>query len=281
MGVFIKMKKSYVYILALLLILSNTISGCGGGKVGSAGGGSNNRGSTGGKITINLTETSEAFKNPLKGFRPSKYFESDGFYDYEYASTFKFYIKYTDLESSTNDSVQKIKDWSNIAWAGIENKNIKVIPRVVIEYPDGLGGGLYWPNGVPYTGNTVSDWTNDTLKNRLVAMAFKLGEAWDNDPRVAAVELGLWGKWGEHHLLGTVIPGNSFGDRIPANFQQALGDAFTQAFKTKKLWFVIRKPLPGTILVTTGILLHCRTMRFAATARLEKTVGRVKCIAGK
>ena len=88
--------------------------------------------------TVNLSETSEAFKNPMKGFRPSRYIQDTSFKDYEYTTTYKQYIKYTDLENFATDSVQKIKDWSNASW--------------------------------------------------------------DNDPRVAAIELGLYGNWGENHI---------------------------------------------------------------------------------
>lgn len=184
-----------------------------------------------GAITVNLTETDEAFKNPMKGLRPTKHINSYKFRDFEYASTYKNYIKYTNLEYYEDDSVEKIKNWCDIEWDGIETKNIKVIPRVVIEYPNAPDGGEYWPHGIPHGSNDSVEWYGKILKNRLVAMALKLGEAWDNDPRVAAVELGLWGKWGEHHI---------FSQRIQPGFQKALGDAFTQAFKNKKV--MVRYP---------------------------------------
>ncbi len=189
------------------------------------------------QTTITLTESSEAFKNPMKGFRPTRYIQDSAFPNHEYATVYKQYIKYTDLENNATDSVQKIKDWSNVAWAGIQNKNIKVIPRVLIVYPDGPGGGQYWPAGVAHDG-TPSQWTSDQLKTRLVAFAAKLGQAWDGDPRVAAVELGLWGNWGEHHIYPATLPSGD--DRIPLAFQTALGNAFTQAFPTKKV--MVRYP---------------------------------------
>lgn len=180
-------------------------------------------------ITVDLSETAEAFKNPMKGFRPSRYHQDSGFTDREYSTIYKHYIAYSLLESTASDSVQKIKDWSNSAWAGIENRNIKVIPRVFILYPN---TGEFWGD-IPHDG-TPAQWTTDVLKNRLVAFAAKLGEAWDNDPRVAAVEMGLWGKWGEHNIWPDVVPGTS-SDRIPESFQSALGTAFTNAFHNKKV----------------------------------------------
>jgi chitodextrinase len=185
---------------------------------------------SGAAVSVNLTETSEAFKNPMKGFRPSRYPNDGSFINQEYATIFKHYIPYTNLENSASDPVQKITDWCNSAWAGIEDKNIKIIPRVVIYYP---GTGEWWPDGVSHDG-TPAEWGTDALKNRLVTFTSKLASAWDNDPRVAAIEMGLWGKWGEHNIYPDQVPGTS-SDRIPASFQSALGAAFTSAFKNKKV----------------------------------------------
>ncbi|WP_379131664.1 fibronectin type III domain-containing protein [Paenibacillus sp. sgz500958] len=182
-----------------------------------------------GPVTVNLTETQEAFKNPLKGFRPTRFMNDAGFSNQEYGTVFKHYIKYTDLENAASDSVQKIKDWSNTAWAGIESQNKKVIPRVFIVYPN---GGEYWPEGVPH-GDVTTQWTSDILKNRLTAFIQKLGQAWDNDPRVAYVELGLWGNWGEHHVWPDKLADGT--DRMPLSFQTALGNAAAQAFQNKKV----------------------------------------------
>ncbi|MBP3964316.1 DUF4832 domain-containing protein [Paenibacillus lignilyticus] len=182
-----------------------------------------------GNITVKLTETPEAFNNPIMGFRPSRGINDSSFPNREYADIYKHYIKYTDLEMNATDSVQKIKDWSNKAWVGIEKKNIKVVPRVVIVYPN---VGEYWPNGVPH-GDPVNQWLTDTLKSRLVAFIAKLGQAWDNDPRVAFVELGLYGKWAEHHIYPNKFPDGTH--IIPLSFQKALGDAFNAAFHNKKI----------------------------------------------
>lgn len=187
-----------------------------------------------GTITVKLTESPEAFNNPIKGFRPSRGVNDTSFPNREYADIYKHYIKYTDLEMNATDSVQKIKDWSNKAWAGIEKKNIKVVPRVVIVYPN---VGEYWANGIPH-GDPINQWLTDTLKSRLVAFIAKLGQAWDNDPRVAFVELGLYGNWGEHHIYPYKFADGS--NIIPASFQKALGDAYLAAFKNKKM--LVRYP---------------------------------------
>jgi hypothetical protein len=37
------------------------------------------------------------------------------------------------------------------------------------------------------------------FRDRVVSLIKKLGEVWDDDPRVAFIEMGIWGLWGEHH----------------------------------------------------------------------------------
>ncbi|MCM3748657.1 DUF4832 domain-containing protein [Paenibacillus pasadenensis] len=187
-----------------------------------------------GIVTVNPQETDEAFKNPFIGFRPSRYVHDTSFVDHEYGSVYKQYIKYSDLETNASDTVEKIKLWSNNTWAGIEKKNIKVIPRVFIVYPD---VGEYWPNDIPHDKSTpeaeAARWLTPQVKERLVSFIKKLGEAWDYDSRVAYIELGLWGNWGEHHIYPAVMADG--GDRITMEFQKALGDAAKTAFKNKKV----------------------------------------------
>ncbi|HTA20770.1 MAG TPA: DUF4832 domain-containing protein, partial [Polyangia bacterium] len=183
-------------------------------------------------VTVTLTETPEAFRNPMKGFRPSRYIGDAAFGDYEYTSTYKHYVPYSALESSAADTAQKIEDWSDANWSGLRAHNLKVIPRVVVVYP---GTGEYWGD-IAHDG-TPNEWTTSTFKARLIAFVAKLGQAWDGDPRVAAVEMGLWGRWGEHNISPDEVEGS---DRIPADFQQALASAFSAAFKNKKV--MVRYP---------------------------------------
>ena len=187
-------------------------------------------------IKVKLYETDEAFPNPMKGFRPAW---SNNYIDLTmtcFASVYKHYIGYSNLENNAEDTAKRIIDWSNNAWKNIEEKNIKVIPRVVLTSPISNEMGAptddYWPNDILQPSHVLR-WETAELKNRLVSFIYKLGEAWDNDPRVAAIELGLWGYWGEHHLLYD-------GGQIPIDFQQALGEAAALAFKNKKI--MIRYP---------------------------------------
>ena len=190
-------------------------------------------------VTMDLFETDEAFPNPMKGFRPTRYIGQQ-LESKIYTTVFKHYIKYTDLEETSADTAQKIIDWSDKAWARLPERNIKAIPRVVIWYPNGPDNGShgYWAEGIPVE-DRVGRWLSDELKERLTAFIHKLGEAWDNDPRVAAIEIGLWGSWGEHHIWPLSFP-DSYDDRIPPEIQQVIGDACLFAFPNTKL--MVRYP---------------------------------------
>ena len=196
-------------------------------------------------------ETPEAFPNPMKGFKGDRnpegmnFLNSICFQNHEYASVYRHYIKYSDLESSANDTVQKIIDWSNRAWAGIEKRNIKVNPRILLTFPVAPDGAFspgwhnameyneFWPSDIPQEG-FVSRWFSKELEERLRKFILKLGQAWDNDPRVAAVEIGLWGYWAEHNLSTDAPNSNYYDGIIPKSMAKTLGDAFNEAFKNKK-----------------------------------------------
>lgn len=149
-------------------------------------------------VTIYPKEYEHALKNPLKGFRPrTRYsgFNNDtkqfitSNKDHEYGTLNKNYFKWNELENAATDGVEKIKELCNAKWQGLEKKNIKIIPRVYLAWPNRESG---WPADM-----TTGDFTSDEFKERVIAFIEKLGEAWDNDPRVAYVEMGLIGEWGE------------------------------------------------------------------------------------
>ena len=70
----------------------------------------------------------------------------------------------------------------------------------------------------------------------------KAGQAWDNDPRVAYVEMGIIGEFGEHHDpdITTVWAPHDQPNHVEnrtwlPGIEKVLGDAFTAAFKNKKV----------------------------------------------
>lgn len=169
-------------------------------------------------FTVYPAEYSGALRNPLKGFRPDTYRNS---YDDEYATITRCYLKWNELENDVNDTVQKIKDVCDQKWADVEQYGIKVVPRVYLDW-DGELGNEYWPADM-----TTGDYSSEQFKQRLVRLISRLGECWDDDPRVAWVQMGFIGRWGEHH-----------NPDLTPEIQELMGDAFTQAFQNKK--FLVR-----------------------------------------
>ena len=187
-------------------------------------------------VTVSYQEYPNAFRNPMKGFRE---FFAPGIdrvreeYPYPYGSLTKEYTQWNMIEDDANDGVDKIIAYSNHRWKGVEDINVKVIPRVFLVWlepwhggkpkdptnPDDLTG-WHWPKGIdpekgPYKQkpNSVGAYVEEKDKNtpisggyfdpsfpeRVKKLVEKLGQAWDNDPRVAYVEMGIIGEWGEHH----------------------------------------------------------------------------------
>jgi hypothetical protein len=231
------------------------------------------------KVTVSYPEYTAAFRNPMKGLRE---FFLPGIdkkritYPYPFGSMIKEYMQWNMLEDDISDGVEKIKAYSHHRWQGVESLNMKVIPRVFLVWVEPWHGGLpknnnntndlngwHWPSGIPVEVSPykqlqgsvaayvsaedaetpiIGGYFDPAFPDRVKALVKKIGEVWDNDPRVAYVEMGIIGEWGEHHdpdlstywqphdepehvLNRTWIPG----------MEKILGDAFTSAFKNKKV----------------------------------------------
>jgi hypothetical protein len=165
-------------------------------------------------ITVYPEKNPLALSNPLKGFRPDSPSTK-----YPRPTIVRDYITWSAIENDSTDGVQKIIDYCNAKWKDYEKKNVKVIPRVYILWDEnGMPGN--WPSDL-----TPGDWTSQKFKDRVVKLIYKLGLAWDNDPRVAWVQTGIMGWWGEQESpVG-----------INQEYAKLLGDAFNTAFKNKKI----------------------------------------------
>jgi hypothetical protein len=180
-------------------------------------------------ITIIPGIYEKAFPNPLKGFRSSSTEAED------YPTLTRLYVKWNEIENSEEDGVEKILDYCNRQWMDLPRRNVKVIPRVYLEWPyskqnsensrdtvttiwgDTRYVDRFWPADMQQ-----GDYSSEKFIKRLVNLILKMGQAWDNDPRVAYIEMGLIGWWGEQHT-----------PYISDEQQNLIGDAFTSAFKTK------------------------------------------------
>ena len=167
-------------------------------------------------VTVYPVEASGPLSNPLMGFRPNL----DNWSQYPFPTVARHYIRWNEIENHESDTVQKIRDYCNAKWANLPAANIKVIPRVYVDW-DSKTGNEYWPADLQ-----SGDWTSQRFKDRVVRLIGRLGEVWDNDPRVAWVQTGIIGYWGEQeNPVGIDEDG----------WEQRLGDAFTAAFQHKKL----------------------------------------------
>ncbi len=152
----------------------------------------------------------KALRNPLKGFT------TRGIYDHPWATLAHTYIKWNEIENDESDGIDKIRRVTDEMWGGIASRNIKVIPRVYLHWS---GNRKYWPADM-----TPDDYTSEQFQQRVVRLVHRLGILWDTDPRVAFVEMGIFGKWGEQH---SPFPTDEV--------QMRVADAFAEAFQNKRV----------------------------------------------
>ncbi len=151
----------------------------------------------------------KALRNPLKGFT------TRGIYDHPWATLAHTYIRWNEIENHESDGIDKIRRATDEMWGDIALRNIKVIPRIYLHYS--RDNQKYWPADM-----TTDDYTSEQFQQRVVRLIERLGSLWDTDPRVAFIELGIFGKWGEHHSPAPT-----------EEMQQLVADACAKAFKNK------------------------------------------------
>ena len=154
-------------------------------------------------VIVTPQENPTALRNPLKGFRDR---------GNTYSTFFKAYIPWNQLENVESDGIDKIRAYGDANWNNLGATNMKVMPRVWLDYPGRPSG---WPSDLP------GDYNSAQFRQRVVRLIERMGEAWDSDPRVAWVETGIAYNWGEGSFNGAL------GD--------AVRDAFIRSFK-KKHW---------------------------------------------
>lgn len=165
-----------------------------------------------GWVTVFPREFQGAINNPLKGFREYK--------AHGYGLLVRRYIGWNELEVGAGDTVDRIIAYTNkitvIEGKRFEDLNVKLVPRVYLDW-EGRPGRQYWPADLH-----TFDYDSPTFHERLKAFVAKLGQAWDEDPRIFAVQMGLIGYFGEHHHPAPT-----------AQQRRLLAEAFRKAFKNK------------------------------------------------
>ncbi len=163
-------------------------------------------------LTVIPAPYERALRNPLMGF--SSAYNN---HNHPWASTHHVYIKWNELENHESDGIGKIISVSNNKFGNLAQNNRKAIPRVYLHWSN--DDQKYWPSDM-----TEDDYTSQQFQERVVRLIERLGIAWDNDPRIAFIEMGIFGKWGEQH-----------GPSPTPEMQKIVGDAFAEAFKNKKV----------------------------------------------
>jgi hypothetical protein len=165
-----------------------------------------------GWVTVAPPEFQGAINNPLKGFRAYK---QNG-----YGLVERKYIKWNDIEVSADDTVERIiaytRKITETKGKRFEDLNVKLVPRVYLDW-NGSSGKQHWPADLH-----TFDYDSPAFQARLRRLVEKLGQAWDEDPRIFAVQMGLIGHFGEHHHPAPT-----------AEQRRLLTEAFQKAFKHK------------------------------------------------
>ncbi|MFC1761120.1 DUF4832 domain-containing protein [Planctomycetota bacterium] len=170
-------------------------------------------------ITVTPQEFAGAINNPLKGFRD---YHANGF-----GLIRRQYVPWNALETAEGDGMEPIIAHTNQITQSrgrtFEELNIKLVPRVYLDWNDDLDKKdtprQYWPRDMHRF-----DYDSPQFQERLRGLIRKMGKAWDNDPRIFAVQMGLIGKWGEHHSPAPT-----------AAQRRLLTEEFRKAFKHKPL----------------------------------------------
>jgi hypothetical protein len=150
----------------------------------------------------------KGLRNPLMGIT------TRGVYDHLWATLAHTYIRWNEIENYESDTIDKIRTVCNTKWNNVQNKNVKIIPRVYLHWD---GDAKYWPADMD-----PNDYSSEQFKQRVLRLIERLGSLWDTDPRVAFVEMGIFGKWGEQEQPAA-----------NAELDQLVANAFAAAFKNK------------------------------------------------
>ena len=154
------------------------------------------------------------------------------------------YGRYTwrDLEPTQGDySFAKLE--ADIAKAADEGRKYSFRVRTVVAtkgsaIPDyAMTGAGWWAdyNKDDDRDTYIPDWNDATFLERLDTFMQALGKRYNNDPRVAFLDIGLFGNWGEWHMSGFSYPSSSGAQRATTTTRYRLVDMHIDAFPSTPL----------------------------------------------
>jgi hypothetical protein len=160
-------------------------------------------------LTVSPAPYERALRNPMKGFTAGP--------RHEWSSLDHQYFRWNELENDVTDGIDKILQVSDEAFRNGPENNLKFIPRVYLHWS--TDEQKHWPADMQ-----TDDYSSEQFRFRVARLIERLGQAWNDDPRVAFIEIGIFGMWGEHHSPS------------PTEELQALvGLAFERAFPDKQV----------------------------------------------
>lgn len=195
-------------------------------------------------------------QNPMKGW-------NSGWGDDRPETTVGFqYIDWKEFEPA-NDQFNFAYLENLIARGGSKDRH--VILRIYCDW-DGRDGNASSARGCPdwiYTqvgvkrlqgsnGKYITDYNDSRYLEQADQAIQSLGEYFDNDPRVYAIQLGILGYWGEWHTWDSQINGSTF--QIDQQSEQKVIDSYRTHFPNTQL--MARYPYRSILQSTTDIGFH-------------------------
>lgn len=168
--------------------------------------------------------------NPLKGWCP---YTDAGEIHQPYSMVY-FYVPWKKLEPA--EGHYQFEDWEH-EWDVDQARGKHIIFRVYIDYPSEPSGLPDWLRtaGVketPYKdhgGGRSPDYDDPRMVKAMTRLIAALGKQYNNHPRIAFVQLGLLGFWGEWHTWPTEKLAPSL------ETERRVIDAYRAAFPNKSL----------------------------------------------
>lgn len=182
--------------------------------------------------TVEFTEREEAFGNPLKGW-----VIYGGDYQTPPQPTTLFFSLRSWAELEPNEGQFAFSTWESEVWTPWAEQGMKVIFRVYVDYPGREIGIPQWliDKGVTltryetYGGGWSPDYNHPAFLEGVSKLIQSMGARYDNDPRVACLDVGILGHWGEWHTYPN--------DRLFAStaVQRGVMQSFLDGFQHKKM----------------------------------------------